>query len=95
MATKKKQAEPEEQQQSQDPWDPEKVRRFRMAYDKQVKDGNLPKDPRKVFSFEGSEYNMAFAYYLLEYFETVIFWPPQSRAYNVAPELNPIEPDKS
>lgn len=89
MATKKKPAAKTEENENEsgNQWDPEKVRRFRMAFDKKVKEGNLPKDPRVEWDFEGSSYNMAFAFYLLEYFETVVFWPPQSRIYANQPEL--------
>jgi len=87
MATKKKPAKTEENEEGGSQWDPEKVRRFRMAFDKKIKEGNLPKDPRVEWDFEGSSYNMAFAFYLLEYFETVVFWPPQSRVYANQPEL--------
>lgn len=88
MATRKKTpAKTEKSGEDQNQWDPEKVRRFRMAFDKKIKEGNLPKDPRVEWDFEGSSYNMAFAFYLLEYFETVVFWPPQSRTYANQPEL--------
>ena len=94
MAQKKKTEEPEEQPAGEQ-WDPEMVRRFRMKYDAEIKDGVLPKDARHILDFEGRKMNMAFAHYMLEYFETCIFWPPQSRAYNIAPDLPPVEPDKS
>ena len=95
MATKKKSATTkttpsesgERGEERGDNWDPERVRRFRMAYDKKVKEGILPKDVRSNFTFEGQDFNMAFAFYLLEYFETCIFWPPQSRTYALTPEL--------
>jgi len=88
MATRKKTTPAKaEKSDDQNQWDPEKVRRFRMAFDKKIKEGNLPKDPRVEWDFEGSSYNMAFAFYLLEYFETVVFWPPQSRVYANQPEL--------
>ena len=90
MATKKKTTTAKSEAESGeggDNWDPERVRRFRMAYDKKVKEGTLPKDIRTNFTFEGQEFNMAFAFYLLEYFETCIFWPPQSRTYALTPEL--------
>lgn len=96
MATKKKVEESEvEQKEKGEPFDPEKCRRLRMAYDKEVKDGAHPKDVRHIFAFEGTEYNMGFAHYMLEYFETCVFWVPQSRVYNVPPKLDPIESDKS
>lgn len=90
MATKKKTTTEEVNKNddaSGENWDPERVRRFRMAYDKKIKEGILPKDIRSNFTFEGQEFNMAFAFYLLEYFETCIFWPPQSRTYALTPEL--------
>jgi hypothetical protein len=88
MATKKAAAETKSKEEPKAEWDPEKVRRFRMAYDNKVRDGSSPKDISDTFDFEGGEYVMGFAYYLLEYLETCIFWPPQSRVYNVQPKLN-------
>ena len=70
-------------------WDPEKVRRFRMAYDARVKDGVSPRSVADddAFEFEGDTFNMAFAHYMLEYLETCVFWIPQSRVYAQQPEL--------
>jgi|DEB0MinimDraft_10_1074344.scaffolds.fasta_scaffold142847_2 hypothetical protein len=89
MATRKKPNNKTEtaEKKDNDNWDPERVRKFRMAYDKKVKEGILPKDVRTSFTFEGQDFNMAFAFYLLEYFETCIFWPPQSRVYAMTPDL--------
>ena len=87
MATKKK-TEPEpEEKPAEDNWSPERVRRLRMAYDKTVREGAHPKDPNATFEFEGTDLVVGFTYYLLEYLETCIFWPPQSRVYNLQPEL--------
>jgi hypothetical protein len=88
VATKSKEEEPESKEEPKAEWDPEKVRRFRMTYDDKVRDGASPKDISDAFTFEGGEYVMGFAYYLLEYLETCIFWPPQSRVYNVQPKLD-------
>jgi hypothetical protein len=70
-------------------WNPEKVRRFRMVYDSRVKEGiNMRSvDPAHDFLFEGAEYRMGFAHYLLEYLETCVYWPPQSRVYANTPKL--------
>ena len=84
MATSKKKPE-----QDSFSWNPEKVRRFRMVYDSRVKDGVSMRsvDPKDDFTFEGGEYRMGFAHYLLEYLETCVYWPPQSRVYANTPNL--------
>lgn len=70
-------------------WNPEMVRRFRMVYDSRVKAGAPIKsvDPEDDFEFEGGTYRMGFAHYLLEYLETCVYWPPQSRIYANTPVL--------
>jgi hypothetical protein len=85
MPAKKTKPEPEPEEQPG--WSPERCRRLRMAYDKEIRSGTHPKDTEKSFDFEGEQHGVGFTYYLLEYLETCVFWPPQSRVYNLQPEL--------
>ena len=62
-------------------WTPQKVHDLRVLYDKEVKGGKDPKSTTETFKFEGHEFVMGYAHYLLEYLETCVFWPPQSRLY--------------
>ena len=46
-----------------------------------VQSGLHPKSAQDKFECNGQEYTTGWAYFLLEYLETVVFWPPQSRLY--------------
>lgn len=91
MATKKKAEEPkaEEEEEEKFGFSPEDIRNYRMTFDAKCREGILPKsmtdtikDPR------GNEVIMAWAYYTLEFWETCVIWKPQSRTYQIQPELD-------
>jgi hypothetical protein len=73
---------------------PEQVRDFRIAYDSKCREGIPPKS-MKDFMVDPHENTipMAWAYYVLEFWETCVIWPPQSRIYAKHPDLG--ESDKS
>ena len=62
-------------------WTPQKVHDFRKMYDKEMANGKEPKSTVETFKFEGHVFVMGYAHFLLEYLETCVFWPPQSRLY--------------
>ena len=66
----------------------EDVRNFRMAYDKRCREGVLPKSMTEtVTDPNGEEIVMGWAYYILEFWETCVIWKPQSRVYQIQPDL--------
>ncbi len=72
---------PTPQERDSGKWTPERVHQLRVAYDAAIQDGAHPKSIHEVIEFEGDSYVMGYAHYLLEYLETCVFWPPQSRLY--------------
>jgi len=73
---------------------PEQVRDFRIAYDSKCREGIPPKSMKDTMTDpHKNTIPMAWAYYVLEFWETCVIWPPQSRVYAKHPDLG--ESDKS
>jgi hypothetical protein len=73
---------------------PEQVRDFRIAYDSKCREGIPPKSMKDTMTDpHENTIPMAWAYYVLEFWETCVIWPPQSRVYAKHPDLG--ESDKS
>lgn len=73
---------------------PEQVREFRIAYDSKCREGIPPKSMKDTMTDpHKNTIPMAWAYYVLEFWETCVIWPPQSRVYAKHPDLG--ESDKS
>tara|TARA_R110002153_G_scaffold73544_2_gene191815 strand:- start:47 stop:400 length:354 start_codon:yes stop_codon:yes gene_type:complete len=73
---------------------PEQVRDFRIAYDSKCREGIPPKSMKDTMTDpHENTIPMAWAYYVLEFWETCVIWPPQSRVYAKHPDLS--ESDKS
>ena len=76
----------------------EDIRNWRMRYDKKCRSGVLPLDPNETLEDPtGKEIPMAMTFFLLQYYETCLLWPPQSRFYHAEPDIDQdeSEPDKS
>lgn len=70
-------------------WNPQRVHELRSKYEEAIQSGLHPKSAQEAFEYDGVEYTTGWAYYLLEYLETVVFWPPQSRLYKAPTPLTP------
>lgn len=81
MMMEKPKKDPTPQKNDSGMWSAERVHKFRVTYDQAIKDGLHPKSIHETIEFDGNTYVMGYAHYLLEYLETCVFWPPQSRLY--------------
>lgn len=85
---KKAEAEAPQEEERKLGYSPEDVRKLRMDYDQKCRDGVLPKSMTEtIIEPNGAEIVMAWAYYVLEFWETCVIWKPQSRTYQVQPDL--------
>ena len=76
----------------------EDIRNWRMRFDKKCREGVLPLDAYETLADPtGKEIPMAMTFYLLQYYETCLLWPPQSSFYHAEPDIDQDkgEPDKS
>jgi hypothetical protein len=90
VATKKKTEEEEPKEEDRKiGFTPEDIRQYRIDYDKKCMDGILPKSMNDTIKDPlGNEVYMAWAYYTLEFWETCVIWKPQSRVYQIQPDLD-------